>query len=258
MIERLPPIRAVSRNGLVYERRGSGRAVIMLHGWCLNRSLWTYAEEAFAPDYEVILPDLAGFGQSSGLGGPYGFDRHAEDIGALIDELKLKSVVLIGFAFGAAVAFALAGASDRIAGVVAVGTPGRENSPYDRMPKSMRRDWPDFCRRSAKALFHNLQSEATLSWIEQMFRGTRLPVAIETVKLLGMLDPVGMAAKVKAPQLFVHATNDEVAPRAIGDACAANAPDARVEMIENCGHAIVLDQKERFHEVAGGFLKTIQ
>ncbi len=257
MIERLPPVRATARNGLVYDRRGSGRAVVMLHGWCLNRTLWTYAEEALGPNFDVIVPDLAGFGLSGGLGGPYTFERHAEDVGALLAELNLKGVVLIGFAFGAAVSFELASSSDRIAGIVAVGTPAKENSPYDRMPKAMRRDWPDFCRRSAKALFHNPQSEATLAWVESMFRGTRLPVAIETVGLLAALDPVPLAAKVKVPQLFVHATNDQVAPRAIGDACVAKAPKARVEMIENCGHAIVLDQKERFHDVARSFLQSI-
>jgi pimeloyl-ACP methyl ester carboxylesterase len=229
----------------------------MLHGWCLNRQLWTYAEEALAHHYDVIVPDLAGFGLSAALGGPYLFSRHAEDVSDLIDELGLRGVALVGFAFGAAVAFELAGASDRISGLVAVGTPSAANSPYDRMPKAMRRDWPEFCRRSAKALFHNPQSEATLAWVESMFLGTRLPVALETVKLLAELEPTALAAKVKAPQLFIHATQDQVAPRSIGDACAAKAPNARVEMIEDCGHAIVLDQKERFHEAADRFLKSL-
>lgn len=257
MIERGSPTRTTARSGVVYERRGAGRPVVMLHGWCLNRQLWTYAEEALAGPYDVIVPDLAGFGLSASLGGPYSFARHAEDIKNLIEELDLQGVVLIGFAFGAVVSFELAAASDRIGGLIAVGTPSATNSPYDRMPKAMRRDWPDFARRSAKALFHNPQSEAMLAWVESLFLGTRLPVALETVKMLAELEPVAMAAKVKVPQLFIHATQDQVAPRSIGDECAAKAPNARVEMIENCGHAIVLDQKERFHEIADRFLKSL-
>src|SRR3954469_5204592 len=100
--------RFVSNRGLTVEHRGTGRAVVLLHGWCLSRKLWTYEEEALLPDHHVITPDLAGYGRSDDLDGPYGLDRHVDDGAALLDELELDDAVMVGFAFGAAVAMAVA------------------------------------------------------------------------------------------------------------------------------------------------------
>lgn len=244
--------------GMMFGRRGIGRPLIMLHGWCLNRAMWTYAEEALCSDHCVITPDMAGFGRSDHLDGPYSLARYTADVRSLIEELDLHGVVLVGFAFGAAVAIGTASISDeRIAGVVSVGVPAAKHSPYARMPKSMRRDWPDFARRSAQALFHNPQSEATLLWLERLFASTPLTVAIETVALLAAYEPVDHVGAVRVPQLFIHADKDTVAPAELGEACARTAPDGRLEILADCGHLIALDQKDAFHASLRAFLRQL-
>lgn len=251
-------LRHTSARGLRYERRGAGRPLIFLHGWCLNRRMWIYAEEAFAPSCDVITPDFAGFGGSAGLAGPYGFARHADDLLALIDELRLRRPVLVGFAFGAAVAMAAAARDGAaVGGVVAVGAPSAAASPYARMPRAMRRDWPDFARRSAEALFHARPSQATLDWIAAMFAAAPLPVAIETVAELAGFTPEAAAARVSAPQLFIQGAQDAVAPLATGEACRAAAPDGRLDVIADCGHLIVIEAKDAFHARLAAFLDTI-
>ncbi len=251
-------IRFASEGGMVFERRGAGRPVVFLHGWCLNRGLWMYQEELLAAEFDVISPDFAGFGLSGGLGGPYTFARYAGDVADLLSELNLQDVVLVGFAFGAVVALELASrGGERIAGVVSVAVPSGAHAPYDRMPPAMRRDWPDFCRRSARALFHNQPSDATLAWLENMFLATSLPTALETVTLMACLDPTAMAADVSVPQLFVHGANDRVSPRSIGEICVQRAPSARIEIVEDCGHAVPLEQKARFDGVLTRFLSAL-
>ncbi len=94
-----------------YSRRGQGKPVVLLHGWCLNSALWTYAEEALVANYDVITPDLAGFGRSAGVGGPYTLDRYANDVTSLLRSAVVANAVLVGFAFGAAVAMAAASKS---------------------------------------------------------------------------------------------------------------------------------------------------
>jgi pimeloyl-[acyl-carrier protein] methyl ester esterase len=250
--------RLQTSTGMVFYTRGRGRPVVLLHGWCLNRTLWLYAEEALLPDYQVITPDLPGFGLSDHLAGPYSLERYGDELKVLVAEAAGGEAILVGFAFGAAVALAYATtAANGARAVVAVGTPGASYSPYDRMPKAMRRDWPEFARRSAQALFHTRQSEATLLWLESMFASAPLPVALETVQVLASYDPQNIVASVKAPILFLHAEHDSVAPKALGEACAQKAPDARLEVVPNCGHLIVLDQKEVFHERLRAFLRTL-
>jgi pimeloyl-ACP methyl ester carboxylesterase len=253
------PAHGRSRHGIVYDRMGSGKPIVLVHGWCLNSAMWTYAQEALSASFEVITVDLPGFGRAAGLRGPYTIERYAEDLAALLDELGLKDASLVGFAFGAAVALeSAARGNPRIASVVSVGIPTAASSPYEKMPKSMRRDWPDFARRSAQALFHTPQSEATLAWLERMFGGTALHVALATVNVLAAYEPLETVAKVRVPTLFLHAEHDLVAPVWLGEACVANAPAARLEVIKDCGHLMVLDQKTQFHEHVKNFVMSTQ
>lgn len=253
-----PSVRAQTSSGMVFESRGVGRPVVLLHGWCLNRRLWTYTEEVLCGSYRVLTPDLAGFGKSDHLTGPYSFERYAGDVKLLLSEFDLADAVLVGFAFGAAVALALGIQDDAgIAGIVSVGLPGASHSPYERMAKAMRRDWPDFARRSAHALFHSQQSDATLGWLEAMFASAPLPVALETVSALARYEPIDLAPKVRVPTLFLHAENDTVAPKSIGIACAEKAANGRVEVLPDCGHLIVLDRKDAFHDVLRTFLTSL-
>jgi pimeloyl-[acyl-carrier protein] methyl ester esterase len=238
-----------------YTRCGIGRPIVFIHGWCLSGKLWTYAEERFCSHHEVIIPDLPGFGTSGSLPGPYSIERLSTDLGTLLDDLKLSNVVLVGFALGAAVAMTLAARPHpRLASIVNVGVPLASASPYQRMPKSMRRDWPDFARRSAHALFHKPPSEATLLWIERMFGDTSLSVGIEAVDELARLDAEQLAKKISIPQLFIHATEDSVAPLAFGQRCAQVASQGELQTVQGSGHLIVIDGKDAFHEILSAHL----
>jgi pimeloyl-ACP methyl ester carboxylesterase len=249
--------RATSR-GMRFHRRGKGRPLVFLHGWCLNRQLWTYAEEEFSRAYDVITPDLPGFGTSADLSGPYDFERFGKDVTVLLAELALKDVVLVGFAFGAAVALAAAARDkSRIAAIVSVALPSATASPYDKMPRAMRRDWPAFARKSAEVLFRNPQSEATIGRLERMFGGTDLTVAIDVVQALGALEPEKMVTAAGVRTHFIHGRQDEVAPIALGEACAKLAPDGSLEIIEECGHLTVLDRKAEFHASLKAYLDRL-
>ncbi|MCY4206696.1 MAG: alpha/beta hydrolase [Roseovarius sp.] len=248
----------VSARGVRYTRRGAGRPVILLHGWCLNRKMWAYAEQGLSASYDVVTPDLPGFGLSCDLAGPYSFDRLAADVVALLDELGLEDAVLVGFALGAAVALKAAAARPgRVAGVVSVAIPSGKASPYDKFAKAMRRDWPGFARKSAEALFHNHHSAAEIGWLERMFSATELAVALEAVDELARLQPESLAKDVEAVQLFLHASHDTVAPVALGKACVAEAPNARLAVIGDCGHLIVLDDKAAFQAELENFINTL-
>lgn len=237
-----------ARSGLDVQSLGDGRTVVLLHGWCLNRALWMYTEDALARDFRVVSPDLAGFGASGSLDGSYGLDRHAGDLIDLLDELGVDDAIVVGFAFGAAVAITAAVSNPaRMSGTISIGIPSAACSPYGKMARSIRRDWPDFARRSARALCANPQSDATLTWIESMFVRTRLPVALEALAALELFEPEPIAPQVRVPTLYVHADKDEVAPQQVGRACAAASSDGRFELVGDCGHLIVIDRKDDFN-----------
>jgi pimeloyl-ACP methyl ester carboxylesterase len=247
-------VRGATSDGVVYERRGAGRPVVLVHGWCLSRSLWVYEEELLCGAFDVVTPDLPGFGRSDGLAGPYDLERCAASLGTLLAELDLRDAVIVGFAFGAAAAMELAVRDDsRIGGLVLIGLPTAAQFPGERMARSIRRDWPDFARRSAQVLCEG-KSEATVAWLEAMFRATPLPVAVETAAVLDAFEPEPRCSELRVPALFLHGAGDQVSPSAVSERCAALAPHGQVELIPECGHLAVLEEPQLVHEAIERFL----
>jgi non-heme chloroperoxidase len=243
---------------LTYRRSGRGRPLLLLHGWCLNRRLWVYAEEALGDAFDIISPDLAGFGESAHLPGPYTLGRYADNLEKLILALGIEKPVVVGFAFGAAVAVELAGRPNApAAGVVSIGIPSAAASPYDKMPVSMRQDWPDFAFRSAAALFHARPSDATLRWLEAMFSATELSVALDVLSILATYEPAEVVGRVSVPQLFLHAANDRVSPVKTGEACVKVAPKAEMKVLGTGGHLIPIEQKHALHAAIRAFSQTL-
>jgi pimeloyl-ACP methyl ester carboxylesterase len=248
-------VRGVSASGMVYERRGAGCPVVLVHGWCLNGRLWTSLQAGLLPDHDVIVVDLPGFGRSDGLDGPYDLPRHAAAIAELLAELDVRDARIVGFAFGAAVAMELAAAdATRIAGIIGIGVPSGATAAYERMPSAMRRDWPDFARRSAVAICAQPQSDATLDALATMFGSTLLPVALETVGVLARFEPVPLAPRVPVPAWFVHGQQDNVVPVDVSSACAAAAPLGRLEIVPDSGHLVPFDQPKALEALVRRFL----
>jgi non-heme chloroperoxidase len=86
---------------LYYEDRGTGRPVVLVHGWPLNGASWEKQSSALlAAGYRVITYDRRGFGHSSKPGVGYDYDTLARDTFDLIEQLDLRDVALVGFSMG--------------------------------------------------------------------------------------------------------------------------------------------------------------
>ena len=217
-----------------------------------------YQEEALAQRFRVITPDLPGFGLSSDLDGPYTLERYADELDALLTELDCADGAVVGFAFGAVVAMALAAReSSRIGQLVLIATPSSARAPYEKMPRSMRRDWPEFARRSALAICKNSPSQATLDWLDRMFVATPLPVALATVALLAEFEPLPLARFVTVPTLLVHGALDDIVSHDVSRACAEQMPQARFELVPDAGHLVLIDQKQRVSELLLEFIADV-
>ena len=87
---------------------GTGRPLLLLHGWPEYWATWTPIMERLADRFRLIAPDLRGFGDSDKPAGDYGPARHAEDIAALIEAMDLAPVGIVSHDVGASVAQGLA------------------------------------------------------------------------------------------------------------------------------------------------------
>jgi len=80
---------------------GSGRPVVLIHGWPLSGESWKKQVPAFeAAGYRVITYDRRGFGRSDKPLTGYDYDTFASDLDAVLTELDLRDVTLVGFSMG--------------------------------------------------------------------------------------------------------------------------------------------------------------
>ncbi len=100
----------VSVNGLTiaYSRHGEGTPLVLIHGFPLDHSIWQDLIPHLEVEFEVILPDLRGFGMSASATEPYGMSDMADDIAGLLDHLEIGTTALAGHSMGGYVALAFA------------------------------------------------------------------------------------------------------------------------------------------------------
>ena len=100
---------------------GAGPAVVFIHGWTLDLDAWEPQAAALAGSFRVIRYDRRGFGLS---GGSPGRAADLEDLGVLLDHLRLDAVTLVAHSRGARVALAFAlRQPERVAALVLDGPP---------------------------------------------------------------------------------------------------------------------------------------
>jgi pimeloyl-ACP methyl ester carboxylesterase len=107
-----PQMRQVSVNGvtLSYQEQGQGTTVVFVHGNPGDHRTWEGERAAIARDHRFIAVDLRYFGSTPWPddGAKFSVATHADDLAALIRELKAGPVVLVGWSYGAAVALVTA------------------------------------------------------------------------------------------------------------------------------------------------------
>jgi non-heme chloroperoxidase len=86
---------------LYYEDHGSGKPVVLIHGYPLNGASWEKQTAALlAAGHRVITYDRRGFGKSSQPTIGYDYDTFAQDLRKLVTALELRDFALVGFSMG--------------------------------------------------------------------------------------------------------------------------------------------------------------
>lgn len=86
---------------LAYEDHGTGRPVVLVHGWPLSGASWEpQVRPLVDAGHRVVTYDRRGFGASSRPWEGYDYDTFAADLHALLSHLDLTDVTLVGFSMG--------------------------------------------------------------------------------------------------------------------------------------------------------------
>jgi pimeloyl-ACP methyl ester carboxylesterase len=117
----------VNGTRLHYVTAGEGPPVMLLHGWPQTWYEWRHVIDLLAGEYQVVAPDLRGFGYSAKPSAGYDADTMAADLAALADHLGLRDVTVLGHDWGAVFAYVYAAKTPsqvRALGIVEMALPG--------------------------------------------------------------------------------------------------------------------------------------
>ena len=92
--------------GIAYDDVGAGEALVFLHGFALDRTMWAPQTSALAARCRCVAIDLRGSGESSAPP-PYDMDMYADDVAAVLDARGIAQATIVGLSMGGYVSFAL-------------------------------------------------------------------------------------------------------------------------------------------------------
>ena len=117
----------VNGTRLHYVTAGEGPPVMLLHGWPQTWYEWRHVIDLLADEYQVVAPDLRGFGYSAKPAAGYDADTMAADLAALAGHLGLRDVTVLGHDWGAVFGYVYAAKTPsqvRALGIVEMALPG--------------------------------------------------------------------------------------------------------------------------------------
>ena len=117
----------VNGTRLHYVTAGEGPPVVLLHGWPQTWYEWRHVIDLLADEYQVVAPDLRGFGYSAKPAAGYDAGTMAADLAALADHLGLRDVTVLGHDWGAVFGYVYAAKTPsqvRALGIVEMALPG--------------------------------------------------------------------------------------------------------------------------------------
>jgi pimeloyl-ACP methyl ester carboxylesterase len=125
-------MKRITFNGLelAYERRGRGMPLVLIHGYPLDHSIWDEVASQLENDFDLIIPDVRGFGESDTVSTPYSMTDIASDLAGLLNSLGIEKVALAGHSMGGYVALAFAKSYPiRVSGLALVSSQAAGDAP---------------------------------------------------------------------------------------------------------------------------------
>jgi pimeloyl-ACP methyl ester carboxylesterase len=178
-----------------YSDTGKGNAVVLLHGFLENKTMWQDLVPEWSKKNRIITIDLLGHGETECLGYVHSMEENAEAVQAVLSKLRIRKAVFVGHSMGGYVALAYGELyPENVRGLVLMNSTSKADSDErkanrDRAIKAVKKDYTTFIRLSIGNLFSPDNRE-------------RLTDEIEKVKLEALKTPLqGIVASLEGMKI---------------------------------------------------------
>jgi pimeloyl-ACP methyl ester carboxylesterase len=238
---------------LAYERRGQGTPMVLLHGYPLDHHLWDDLVPLLEDTFDLILPDLRGFGGSSTVDSFYAMEDIASDITALLDYLKIEKAAIVGHSMGGYVALAFARLyPERVRGLGLVSSqvladpPDRKEGRY----KSAAEVADKGIASVVETMTPKFTSNRELQKFARESMERQQPAAyIGALKAMAeRVDSTPLLSKLNIPVVIVHGDADALIPIDRAREVKAAVVHAHLVEVHGAGHMPMMEAKEQTAE----------
>ena len=258
----------MSNNGpmqLAYEERGSGQALVFVHGFPLDRRMWIEQLRGLAKVRRCVAIDLRGHGLSA-ISDPdpvFSMDLFADDVAITLDELGADQADVCGLSMGGYVAFAFwRRHRDRVRSLILCDTKaeadsdeakaGREKTGQLVREQGLEALWDGL---GPKLLATDPKPDDVERLRETFLAQPAVVIAADALAMRDRPDSTPDLGGIDVPVLWVHGEEDQLMPIAGARATAEKIPGARFAAIPAGGHMAPMENAAAANEAIGAFLK---
>lgn len=260
----------------VSDTGGSGRPVVLIHGWPMSHESWSEQVPALERSgYRVVSYDRRGFGASDKPGEGYDYDTLADDLAGLLNELDLQDVTLVGFSMGGGEVARYVGrhGQDRLRSVVFAAavppfllqTEDNPQGPMDRaaadeMKQGVREGGEDFYTDFTTNFFTAGETlkvgEEELSDARRLCAQADETAAVECVEAFATTDFRDDLSHISVPAMVLHGSADGIVPFEHSGMRTNEAIEgSRVHVINDGPHGINVSHAAEFNLALLSFLE---
>ncbi|WP_216700813.1 alpha/beta fold hydrolase [Priestia filamentosa] len=261
---------------LYYEDYGSGKPVVLIHGWPLSGRSWEFQVPALTEaGYRVITYDRRGFGKSSQPYKGYEYDTLASDLNKLLEHLDLHDVTLVGFSMGGGEVARYIGiyGTERIEKAVLAGAVppylyktdehpegGLDDATIKEFENGVKQDRLAFLEDFTKNFFStedqkDLVSESFHLYNKDIAAFASPKGTLDCISAFGKTDFRNDLKKMNIPTLIIHGDADSIVPFEVsGKLSHESIENSELALIKGGPHGLNATHAEEFNKALVNFL----
>ena len=238
-----------------------GRRILFVHGAGSNGHTWHRQIDAFGAKHSPIALDLPGHGRSAGVEGLRTVHDYADFVAAFLDQLKIKSAVILGHSMGGAIAMDLGlRHAARVEALILSCTAPKFNVTADRIeglraitmgraPQAFNTD--GYSPRTLKENFDVVRE----GWMEQIKTDPR--VRYTDIVACSQVDLRDAIAKIDKPTLVIAGADDQGTTPADAEFIASKIRGAARKIIPDAGHYIPRERPAEYNAAIEQFVFSL-